>query len=146
MRVWFCFVRRAIDIVSLAFPPHPSGYERDEVRAYRNRLLIDFSLNGLIQNALTRLLEWRLDRGFNCFEGDFVLFAGFVVLSPALSALPPCGPLTRLKIYDPLPKKIPLKERAVCLVAGAGFEPFVVQSILNRLLFLLPLQVMSVMR
>ncbi|WP_210215533.1 hypothetical protein, partial [Pseudochrobactrum sp. B5] len=36
------------------------------------------------------------------------------------SALPPCGPLIRLKIYDPLPKKIPLKERAVCLVAGAG--------------------------
>ena len=48
-------VRRAIDIVSLAFSPPPSGYERDEVRAYRNRLIIDFSSNGLIQDALTRL-------------------------------------------------------------------------------------------
>jgi len=114
-----CFIRRAIDIVSLAYPPPPSGYERDEVRAYRNRLIIDFSSNGLHQDALTRLLEWRLDRGFNCFEGSLVAGAGFVVLYPALSALPPCGPLTRLKIYDPLPKKIPLKERAVCLVAGA---------------------------
>ena len=35
-RVWLFSVRRAIDIVSLAFPPHPSGYGADEVRAYRN--------------------------------------------------------------------------------------------------------------
>lgn len=76
-RVWLCFVRRAIDIVSLAFPPPPSGYEPDEVRAYRNRLLIGFSSNGLHQDALTRLLEWRLDRGFNCFEGRLVAGAGF---------------------------------------------------------------------
>lgn len=48
-------VRRAIDIVSLAYPPPPSGYGRDEVRAYRNRLIIDFSWHGLLQDALTRL-------------------------------------------------------------------------------------------
>ena len=48
-------VRRAIDIVSLAYPPHPSGYEPDEVRAYRNRLIIDFSSNGLLPDALTHL-------------------------------------------------------------------------------------------
>lgn len=66
-RVWLCPVRCAIDIVSLAYPPHRSGYEPDEVRAYRNRLLIDFSSNGLIPDSLTRLLEWRLDRGFIVF-------------------------------------------------------------------------------
>ena len=39
------------------------------------------------------------------YGGILVAGAGFVVLYPALSALPRCGPLTRLKIYDPLPKK-----------------------------------------
>ena len=68
-RFWLCSVRRAINIVSLAFPPPPSGYGADEVRAYRNRLIIDFSSNGLVPDALARLLEWRLDRSFIALRG-----------------------------------------------------------------------------
>ena len=53
LRVMLFAVCRVIDTQSITYPPHPSGYELDEVRAFKNRLIIDFSSNGLLHEACT---------------------------------------------------------------------------------------------
>ena len=35
------------------YAPHGSGYDADEVRAFKDRLIIDFSSNGLLHGAFT---------------------------------------------------------------------------------------------
>jgi len=60
------------------YAPHGSGYDADEVRAFKDRLIIDFSSNGLLHGAFTSRTATSM-----AYVSQVLVFSGRILVAGA---------------------------------------------------------------